>query len=150
VILLNPDFNFGRGKARQALALGDLERNVLETLWDSGEISGKDIFNRVGAALNVQHNTILTVLDRLIKKGLVSKEKGGRNNLYRAIVSRDEFARMVSSPIIEELMEVSPHVAMSALVESASSDPEKLNELKKMIEEAEKRRNEENKEKNNK
>ncbi|MCX6646333.1 MAG: BlaI/MecI/CopY family transcriptional regulator [bacterium] len=147
---MNPDFNFGRGKARHALALGDLERNVLETLWDTGEISGKDIFDRVGASLNVQHNTILTVLDRLIKKGLVSKEKGGRGNMYRAKVTRDEFARMVSSPIIEELMHVSPHVAMSALVESASNDPDKLNELKKMIEEAEKRRNEENKEKKNK
>ena len=147
---MNPDFNFGRGKARQALALGDLERTVLETLWETGEISGKDIFDRLGVELGVQHNTILTVLERLINKGLVSKEKGGRSNTYRARVTRDEFARMVSEPIIEELMDVSSHVAMSAFVESASSDPEKLDELKKMIEEAEKRRNEETKEKNNK
>jgi len=137
---MSPDFNFDRTKARQALALGELERSVIDALWDSGELSGKEIFDLLGERHNVQHNTLLTVLDRLINKGLVIKEKDGRSNTYKARLSRDEFAEFVSAPIIEELFDVSSHVAMSALVDNVSADPEKLAELKKLIEDAEKRR----------
>ncbi|MCK4720685.1 BlaI/MecI/CopY family transcriptional regulator [bacterium] len=134
-----PDFNFNKGKARQALALGDLERAVLEALWEHGETSGKEIFNLLGKKHKVRHNTLLTVLDRLIKKGLVLKQRDGRNNTYSAKISREEFAKEIASPIIEELLDVSSHAAMSAFVESAGRDPEKLEELKKLIREAEKK-----------
>ena len=77
---MSPDFNFDRTKARQALALGELERSVMETLWARGEISGKEVFDLMGSTHNVQHNTLLTVLDRLINKGLVIKQKDGRSN----------------------------------------------------------------------
>ena len=136
---MTPDFKFGKGKAKQALALGDLERAVLETLWESGDMPGKEVFDKLGRIHKVRHNTILTVLDRLISKGLVSKRKSGRSNTYKARLSRDEFASRVSSPIFEELMDVSSHAAMSAFVESAGTDPEKLRELKKLIEDAEKK-----------
>lgn len=134
-----PDFKFSKGKARQALALGDLERAVLEALWEHGELPGKEVYNRLGKKYKVQHNTLLTVLDRLIKKGLVLKQRDGRNNTYSAKISRDEFAKEIASPIIEELLDVSSHAAMSAFVESAGRDPEKLEELKKLIREAEKK-----------
>jgi len=139
VFTLTPDFSFDKSKARQALALGELERSVLDALWLHGEISGKEIFDLLGEKHKVQHNTLLTVLERLIKKGLVLKQKDGRSNTYAAKLTRDEFASMVSAPLIEELFDVSSQVAMSALVDSASADPEKLDELKKLIEEAEKK-----------
>ena len=135
---MTPSFKFTKDKARQALALGDLERAALEALWKSGEMEGKAVFEKLKKHRNVRHNTVLTVLDRLIQKGLVEKRRSGRSNTYSAKLTRDEFAAKVASPIIGELLDVSSHAAMAALVERAGRDPAKLDELKKLIEEAEK------------
>ncbi len=142
---MTPEFKYGKGKAKSALALGELERSVLDTIWESGEIQGKELYDKLGTKHSVRHNTILTVLERLINKGLVTKRKDGRSNSYKAKISRDEFAAQVAKPIIEELLDVSSHAAMSAFVDNASADPEKLKELKRLIARAERDRDKNNK-----
>lgn len=144
---MGPDFKFTKGKARQALALGDLERAVLEALWAGGEMEGKAVYEKLAGKHKVRHNTILTVLDRLNQKGLVEKRKSGKSNTYAARLTRDEFASRVASPIIDELLDVSSHAAMAALVDRAGRDPARLDELKKMIEDAERAQKAKKKEK---
>jgi len=144
---MNPDFKFDNRKARHALALGELERAVLETLWDKGELSGKDIFDLLGQPRNIRHNTILTVLDRLVRKGLVLRRKLGRDNSYKPKISRDEYIDKVASPIISELMDISGDVTLAAFVEKARRDPRQLSALKKLIRKAELNQKKEKKEK---
>jgi BlaI family penicillinase repressor len=134
-------FKFGKDKARNALALGELERQAMEALWEMGETPGNELFKEVGRKLGIRHNTLLTVFERLIGKGLVAKRKVGRVNFYRAIVTRDEFGALVAKPILEELLTVSSRSTLAAFVDNASRDPEKLRELKRLIEEAEKSEN---------
>jgi predicted transcriptional regulator len=113
-------------------------------------MSGKEVFERLGAKHKVAHNTLLTVLDRLIAKGLVMKKREGKNNLYSAKLTRDEFASKIASPIIEALLDVSSNAAISAFIKTAQRDPAKLDELKKLIMEAEKKASDKSKEKKKK
>ncbi|MFH1514372.1 MAG: BlaI/MecI/CopY family transcriptional regulator, partial [bacterium] len=126
--------------ARSALALGNLERAVMDTLWDQGEMSGNELFNLLGEKLKIRHNTLLTVCVRLESKGLVSKLKKGKYSYYSPLLSRDEFGEKVAGPLLKELMEVSSDSALAAFVDNASRDPDKLNYLKSLIEEAEKKK----------
>jgi len=67
--------------------LGDLERKVMDVLWAA---DGADLTVRDVAATLPSHayTTVLTVLDRLQKKGLVQREVDGRAFRYRATASR--------------------------------------------------------------
>jgi predicted transcriptional regulator len=130
-------FKFTKGKARQAMALGDLEREALEVLWNHENVSGKEIFDILGKKKKIQHNTILTVLERLIKKGLVGKKKSGKNNTYFPRLTREQFTEKISAPLIEELFDMSSNAAMAAFVDNARRDPAVLDELKRLIEQAE-------------
>jgi BlaI family transcriptional regulator, penicillinase repressor len=136
---LNPKFKFGRENARNALALGNLERTVMETLWDGGEMSGSEIYKKLGRKLKILHNTMLTVLERLISKGLVTKRKDGKFGYYKPLITRDEFCRMVADPIFTELLQVSKDSAMAAFVDQACRDWKTLDQLKSLIDEVEKK-----------
>jgi predicted transcriptional regulator len=75
---------------------GQLERAVLQVLWDRPEPAGaRDVLTaltaRAGAERELAITTVLTVLDRLRRKGLVRRERSGRAHLYQATVSREDY-----------------------------------------------------------
>jgi predicted transcriptional regulator len=69
--------------------LGELERAVMNVLWSSPQsLTAKAI----GAAVGADHavTTVLTVLSRLERKGVVERERAGRAHSYRAVASRED------------------------------------------------------------
>ncbi|GGE77262.1 BlaI/MecI/CopY family transcriptional regulator [Nesterenkonia cremea] len=69
--------------------LGDLERSVMSLLWEGDtSLSANDVRDQLGEDLAV--TTVLTVLSRLEKKGLVRRERSTRPHRYTATASREE------------------------------------------------------------
>jgi len=70
--------------------LGDLERTVMQALWAAdAPLTGRD----VAAALarpDLAYTTVLTVLTRLEKKGLVRRDSAARAHTYTAVASRED------------------------------------------------------------
>lgn len=57
--------------------LGELEKLVLQHIWDTGEVDAKQVFAHFEKNRGGTLNTIQSTLDRLFKKGLLSREKQG-------------------------------------------------------------------------
>lgn len=89
--------------------LGELERAVMETLWDltsdwdpdpSGDTGGvlartataRQVADRLGADRQLAYTTVLTVLDRLERKGLVRRLRQHRAHRYAPIATREAYA----------------------------------------------------------
>ncbi|MEV8145052.1 BlaI/MecI/CopY family transcriptional regulator [Specibacter sp. NPDC078709] len=79
--------------------LGDLERAVMDLLWEHQEAITanmlRDLLSQRTSEDNVESRplavtTVLTVLSRLEKKGLVERERASRPHRYRAVTSREE------------------------------------------------------------
>ena len=76
--------------------LGELERTVLELLWESPDpLSAYELQDRLVASGNdstkqLAPTTILTVLSRLEKKNFVARERSSRPHRYRAEGSRED------------------------------------------------------------
>ncbi|WP_117671078.1 BlaI/MecI/CopY family transcriptional regulator [Micromonospora sp. MW-13] len=73
--------------------LGDLERAVMDVLWDTvpGTSDGVTV-REVADALDgreLAYTTVMTVLDRLAGKGMVRRQREGRAWRYRAAASRE-------------------------------------------------------------
>jgi predicted transcriptional regulator len=71
--------------------LGDLERAVMEILWGSDEPASARDVSRSLADRDLAYTTVMTVLDRLAKKGLVTRERDGRAWLYRPAAPREDY-----------------------------------------------------------
>lgn len=71
--------------------LGDLERAVMDYLWSTRQ---SQTVRQVHDALSVQrglaYTTVMTVLQRLAKKNLVSQIRDDRAHRYAPVHSRDE------------------------------------------------------------
>ncbi len=70
--------------------LGELERAVMEALWSAdGAMTARDVQDGL-AGRELATTTVLTVLGRLERKGLVSRERNGRAHRYRSVASRED------------------------------------------------------------
>lgn len=128
---------FRRPSDLAALALGRLERQVLEETWRRGETSVRDIFSAFDQ--RIAYTTVMTTLDRLYKKRLLSRRKDGRAFLYSALVTREEFERVIAADVIDGLLGraadgVEP--VLACIVDAVSEhDRELLDELDRLIRE---------------
>ena len=73
-----------------SLALGKLERGVLDEAWRRGQVTVRDIHNAFGE--RIAYTTLMTTLDRLYRKRLLDRKKDGRAFMYTAAVSRQELS----------------------------------------------------------
>ena len=71
--------------------LGQLEAAVMKRLWDSERaVSVREVLEDLQPERPLAYTTVMTVLDNLHGKALVTREKHGRAWVYSAAVSRDE------------------------------------------------------------
>lgn len=72
---------------------GDLERLVLDVLWslpEGGSASVREVHTAVSDTREVAYTTVMTVLDRMHSKQIVTRQADGRAFRYRAASSRVE------------------------------------------------------------
>jgi predicted transcriptional regulator len=68
--------------------MGELEQAVLDALWDGDSASsGREVHARL-AGRDLAYTTVMTVLDRLVAKDLVVRERDGRAFRYAPRLSR--------------------------------------------------------------
>ncbi len=71
-----------------------LELDCLRALWRLGEGSVKDVRGVVTEDRNLAYTTIMTVLERLTRRGAVERKKRGRAFVYLPVMGRDQARRL--------------------------------------------------------
>lgn len=82
----------------QTSALGPLEARVMQVLWTRGECSVHDVVKKMERPL--AYTTVMTTLDRLYKKDLLSRRKSERAFIYLPRYSRTEWERQVTDRLV--------------------------------------------------
>jgi len=73
------------------MALGDLEREVMTQLWNAGEpLTVRQVHERLSRDRELAYTTVMTVLDRLAKKGVVTQQRADRAYRYAPAQTREE------------------------------------------------------------
>jgi predicted transcriptional regulator len=73
--------------------LGELERDVMDRLWAAERpYSVREVHNELAGTRELAYTTVMTVLDRLSRKRLVSRTREGRAFLYSPTSSRAELS----------------------------------------------------------
>jgi predicted transcriptional regulator len=77
-------------RRRSILDLAPFELDCMNALWPLGEATVKQVQESLMARRPRAYTTIMTILDRLAQKGIVSRRKVGRAYLYRASLQVNE------------------------------------------------------------
>ena len=78
-----------------------LELLCLRALWSIGEGNVKDVLQIVTRTRLLAYTTVMTVLDRLVRKGKVSRRKVGRAFVYTPEASRDAMRRTAIAELLD-------------------------------------------------
>ena len=116
-------------------ALGPLEIAVMEILWARGESNVHDVSEKLGRPL--AYTTVMTTLDRLYKKGLLSRHKSERAFLYSTRQTRLEWEQKRAGEFVAGFLngpQAAGEMLISCLVEAVGQkDAALLDELERRI-----------------
>jgi BlaI family penicillinase repressor len=109
---------------------------MLDALWTRGSATVRELIE--GGFDDLAYTTVMTTLDRLFKKGLLTRADEGRAFRYIPRLSRDELRREAAGHAFRQLLDASPasSLPLSYFVEILSErDTQLLDDLRKLVEE---------------
>ncbi|HYM75551.1 MAG TPA: BlaI/MecI/CopY family transcriptional regulator [Candidatus Dormibacteraeota bacterium] len=115
--------------------LGPLEQSLLEALWKRGDATVRELIE--GQCADLAYTTVMTTLDRLFKKHLLTREAEGRAFRYVPRFTREELHRAAAGEAFRELLDASPasSLPLSYLVEIVTErDAQLLDDLRQLVE----------------
>jgi len=109
-------------------ALGDLEAAMLEELWEADSpLTVRQFHQKIAHDRPVAITTVATILDRLHRKGMLSRKlikEGGPHYLYSPRVSEDEFKHAVVNNVMGALLRGFNDMTVAYLAEKMADKPE--------------------------
>jgi predicted transcriptional regulator len=78
-----------------------LEMACLNALWELGEGNVEEVRVFVSHTRPLAYTTVLTLLDRLSRRGAVSRRKEGRGFRYQPSIDRDKLRRLALGQFLE-------------------------------------------------
>jgi len=112
----------GGAPRKSILDLAPLELDCMNTLWSLGEGTVRQIQQRLAPARPRAYTTIMTIMDRLARKGVVTRHKVSRAYLYRANLTAEEARAHAIEQVVEGFFEGSPE-ALAAQLAGGSRAP---------------------------
>lgn len=124
-----------RLRGRPGRVLGDLEAEIMRVIWRRGSASIREVWDEVKIKRRpLAFNTVMTVMNRLVEKGLLRREDRRRHYRYRPALDRLTFQARASHEVAEALIHEFGDVAVAQFVEVLEEvDPEKLAALERLI-----------------
>ncbi len=83
------------------LDLAPLELDCMNTLWPIGEATVREIRDRLAPRRARAYTTIMTIMDRLARKGVVERRRAGRAYVYRAKLGAEQARAQALAQILE-------------------------------------------------
>ena len=103
------------GPRHSILDLAPLELQCLSVLWPMGEGTVREIHRALAASRPRAYTTVMTIMDRLEQKGIVTRRKVGKAFHYQARLSADEARLKAVEKIVEGFFDGSPEALAAHL-----------------------------------
>lgn len=115
--------------------LGELESEIMAIVWDQkGSISVKTVTEILQQRRKIAYTTVMTIMGRLVEKGLLKRKANGKAYNYQAAYSKDKFLTKVSKQIIKNFVTSFGDAAIAHFAEEVDKIPaDKRRKLLKML-----------------
>lgn len=105
-------------------ALGELDVDVLTVVWSiKNGATVKDVFERLYGSRRLAYTTVMTVMCRLTKKGILKQDKSTTPYVYSPRVSKEELAFSIIDHVVDRLLDGSPSFLLDYVSENHRVSP---------------------------
>ena len=82
-----------------------LELECLKVLWRLGEVNVKQVQEALATERRLAYTTVMTVLERLVRRRCVVRRKTGRAFVYSAVLSQDVVRQLAVKDLVDSFFE---------------------------------------------
>ena len=109
--------------------LTDMEWNVMELLWEKGQVTGREATEHMEAELDWSRSTTLTHLRRMEAKGAVGSRTVDGLKTFIPLVKREDAVRRETNDFLGRIYKGSLSLMVSQLTQKQALPQEEIEEL---------------------
>jgi predicted transcriptional regulator len=114
--------------------LGSLESDIMEVMWHKQSCHIRDVFEVLLKKRKIAYTTVMTVMVRLVEKGLLTRKKDSNTFIYSCKCSKKNFVKQHFGKTIQSLLSSFGAEAMTAFADEVDLLPkEKREELVSLL-----------------
>ena len=114
--------------------LGDLQRAVMEIVWERGEASVHQVRDRLKGEKRLAYTTILTTLQKLERIGWLKHRAEGKSYIYLPTRSREQAGAGSVKGFLKRVFDGDAVAMFQHLIHEGNLSEEELRRVRKMIE----------------
>jgi predicted transcriptional regulator len=113
---------------------------IMELVWDRGEIGVAEVWKALGERREVARNTVQTMMARLCERGWLQAREEGNAFLYRATRPRHNVVSSMVGGLVDRVFGGSLSGLVASVVEARSLSPEEAERIRRIIDATERGR----------
>lgn len=118
----------------KALRISDAEWCVCQVLWQHSPQTANEIVTMLADKTDWNPRTIKTLLNRLIKKGILGYENRGREYHYFPQLSEDECVKAHTQSFVERVFDGAAGAMVASFIKNQRLSKSEIAELKAILE----------------
>ena len=115
------------------------ELEILSVIWELEAATVREVYERLNVTKPTGYTTVLKLLQLMDEKGLVERDRANRAHVYRAKVKQNETGKQMLGDVLQKVFGGSALKLVQQVLETETTTAEDLKEIRKMIQEAEKK-----------
>ena len=123
-------------RTRRLPGLSPAQREIMEIVWERGELSASDVRAILSQTRELARNTARTLLERMEQKGWLKHREDGRTYLYSAAQPRPAAIGQAVLNVVEHVCGGSPEVLLTALLDHRGVTADELARIRAMLDKA--------------
>ncbi len=113
------------------------ELELMKIVWQKGQATVRDVYETLLEHRKIAYTTVMTMMRVLEKKGYVKTHRVNRAFVYRPTRPQRQVVRSMVREFVDRVFNGSAQPLLVHLVEDRRLSPEELEELERLIREAE-------------
>jgi predicted transcriptional regulator len=120
--------------------LSDAEWRVMSEVWKHTSTTARDVHTALAGETGWAYSTVKTMMTRLAEKGALESERDGKQNVFRAAVTRESARALATSTLVERVFDGALGGLFQHLLGGRRLSKKDLATVQELLAEQEKRR----------
>lgn len=117
--------------------LSDAQMEIMNIIWDLGEVTVSQVWQKLQEERKVARNTIQTLITRMEEKKWLVHRKSGNQFLYKPAFEKTKSLPKILDDFLKNVFSGSTNNLIMTLFQNKSLNKEEIKELKKLIQDME-------------
>ncbi|WDV45374.1 BlaI/MecI/CopY family transcriptional regulator [Clostridiaceae bacterium M8S5] len=120
--------------------ISDAEWQVIKILWEQSPMTANEVIEKLETSVDWNHQTIRTLINRLVKKEAVSYNVKGKAYYYYPIVNEEECMKKETRSLLSKVYDGSLNLLIKNFIKDEKFSKKEIDELRSILDNKEKQK----------